>query len=325
MLQVKRNEAICCLIGFGIGISCCLMYRWFKSSFGLARNECELQAQVVKPKTPTAANTSTFTLTTHKLAKKARKPKKSSKSSSSSSAHSLNSAFVFPSVKQPTHHAQSVLNDEPLNDVYLNLAKFLSRQFCRSIKLRRPSKKQRQRTLPTQCAPPLYNNVNNLNESKVNATSNIHSTDNKPNNSVQYLDKFLKLEFKTNSTESLDKHTASNYFNSENSSRPPAFLKSLTNLSIIDRPENNIKNPIMRSKITTSSNVLANNKNKSYTSNEATYFDEDSFDLFGITSHRSSVFDLDDISGKIESNFSYIVQLQIDRNLCAFRLVLRLA
>lgn len=31
--KVKRNEAICCLIGFGIGISCCLMYRWFKNTF----------------------------------------------------------------------------------------------------------------------------------------------------------------------------------------------------------------------------------------------------------------------------------------------------
>ncbi len=30
--QVRRNEAIFCIIGFGIGISCCLVYRWFKSS-----------------------------------------------------------------------------------------------------------------------------------------------------------------------------------------------------------------------------------------------------------------------------------------------------
>ena len=286
------------------------MYRWFKSSFGLVRNECQLQAHLAKPKTPlttaAAANTSTFTA--HKLAKKARKPKKPNKSSSSSSsAHSLNSTFVSHSAKQPNHHAQCVLNDEPLNDVYLNLAKFLSRQFCRNIKLRRPSKKQRQRTPPAQCAPPAfnaYNNVNNLiNESKLNATS-IHLTDNnnhnnnKPNNSVQYLDKFLKLEFKTNSTESLDKHTASNYFNSEKSSRQqPAFLKSLTNLNNIDRADNSLKNPIMRSKLA-GGQLMANNKNKNYTSsNEATYFDEDSFDLFGITSHRSSVFDLDDISG----------------------------
>lgn len=33
ILKFKRNEAICCLIGFGIGISCCLMYRWLKSYF----------------------------------------------------------------------------------------------------------------------------------------------------------------------------------------------------------------------------------------------------------------------------------------------------
>lgn len=31
--KVKRNEAICCLIGFGIGIGCCLMFRWLKNTF----------------------------------------------------------------------------------------------------------------------------------------------------------------------------------------------------------------------------------------------------------------------------------------------------
>ena len=27
ILLVRRNETICCLIGFGIGIGCCLLYR----------------------------------------------------------------------------------------------------------------------------------------------------------------------------------------------------------------------------------------------------------------------------------------------------------
>jgi hypothetical protein len=30
---VRRNEAICCLIGFSIGIGCCLMYRWIRNTF----------------------------------------------------------------------------------------------------------------------------------------------------------------------------------------------------------------------------------------------------------------------------------------------------
>lgn len=33
------------------------------------------------------------------------------------------------------------MNDEPLNDVYQNLSKFLGREFCKSIRLRRPSKR----------------------------------------------------------------------------------------------------------------------------------------------------------------------------------------
>ncbi len=31
--EVRRNEAICCLIGVGIGIGCCLMYRWLRNTF----------------------------------------------------------------------------------------------------------------------------------------------------------------------------------------------------------------------------------------------------------------------------------------------------
>lgn len=31
VILVRRNEAIFCLIGFGIGIGCCLVYKWFQA------------------------------------------------------------------------------------------------------------------------------------------------------------------------------------------------------------------------------------------------------------------------------------------------------
>lgn len=30
---VRRQETICCLIGFGIGVGCCLLYRWISNLF----------------------------------------------------------------------------------------------------------------------------------------------------------------------------------------------------------------------------------------------------------------------------------------------------
>lgn len=271
ILKFKRNEAICCLIGFGIGISCCLMYRWFKASFHSLTSLTKLQLEKEISSESKHLIATDFignsqivsSIDNIKQAKLNRSRKlrlhKNNRSgmSSSSSCNSI----------QSTRSVHSNDNfDEPLNDVYQNLSKFLNKQFCRNIKLRKPAKRQqRQRT------PEFQTNLNFdfktiSNNNIKNDTRDFKQVTNKPCqgtvNSTQYIDKYLNPSYTNNPS----------YSYIRDASTPPKMYQKtpLSSASIFSRPKLN------------SFGHLTND-----------YFEDD---IFSTTSHRSSVFDLDDFS-----------------------------
>lgn len=207
LILVRRNEAICCLIGFSIGIGCCLMYRWIRNTFFSLEFRNSYQ-KVTNSNGEDTKNASLLVKLNNKLAGHTHPAtshlfrssstshydhnanllfdtswpnqaeffynKKSTASSSKNRANSARStnrnyysnrgdpfcsrgsskqrSFDYYSSSNNTSKSQSQsrfsssynLNsdfvnncyDDPLNDVYQNLAKFLNKQFCKTFKLR---------------------------------------------------------------------------------------------------------------------------------------------------------------------------------------------
>jgi hypothetical protein len=208
LILVRRNEAICCLIGFSIGIGCCLMYRWIRNTFfslefrnsyqrvtNSSGEENRSASLLVKLNNKLAGHTHPGT--SHLLRSSStshydhssnsnllfdtswpnqaeffynKKPTAASKNRANSArssnrnyfsnrgdsfwsrGNSKQRSFDYYSSSNNTSKSQSQsrfsssynLNndfinncyDDPLNDVYQNLAKFLNKQFCKTFKLR---------------------------------------------------------------------------------------------------------------------------------------------------------------------------------------------
>ncbi|CAF0785896.1 unnamed protein product [Brachionus calyciflorus] len=127
--KFRRNEAICCLIGFGIGISCCLMYRWFRNTF-FSLNYIKTpynEYYDLNPYNKTNVNTTHLIDNTNKKNK----------------LNTTNSRRKSPKNKRIDKN-NDINNDlfTTNNSLYQNLAKYLNKHMCKSFKNRRSNNKK---------------------------------------------------------------------------------------------------------------------------------------------------------------------------------------
>lgn len=259
------------------------MYRWFKASFHSLTSLTKLQlekdmAKQSKQLIPSdyignsqiIANTNNAKQSKFRSSRKLRLHNKSHKStmSTSSSSNSIQSS-------------RSVLSsdylDEPLNDVYQNLSKFLSKQFCRNIKLRKPVKKQQKQRTPEFQKNPNFNfNKISKNDMKT-STRDLKQTQllRLTNNSCQGT---------TNSTQYIDKLLNPSYTNQPSYS----YIRDAST-----PPKTNQKTPLG------SASIFTRPKLNSFGQITNEYFEDD---IFSTTSQI--IFDLDDFSGNNRNIFT---------------------
>ena len=166
--QVKKNEAICCLIGFGIGIGCCLMYRWLRNSFVKTEFFYNLAAsnrvRYEQPKTIATGCTSKSSAVSNDLQlmtitdeaderlmiRKAKnrvqmnRGKSKIKLKSSASQLLANKYSTLASVSRSASKSVSkYLLSQPLSMIYENIAKYLAKEFFKNSKLKRSFLKEK--------------------------------------------------------------------------------------------------------------------------------------------------------------------------------------
>ena len=166
--EVKKNEAICCLIGFGIGIGCCLMYRWLRNSFVKTEFFYNLAAgnrvRYEQPKTiatgctsktsPVSNDLQLMTITDEaderliRLKAKNRvqmnRGKSKIKLKSSASQLLANKYSTLASVSRSASKSVSkYLLSQPLSMIYENIAKYLAKEFFKNSKLKRSFLKEK--------------------------------------------------------------------------------------------------------------------------------------------------------------------------------------
>jgi len=164
------------LIGFGIGISCCLVYRWFKHAFFTIEVE-KLNVQTNHQAYVQSSNCNDSQLLVHNRNNQnnqfLRKSKiKSYKRHSNNIDNTSSSCSNFRSSSFINYYHNNIKNrfssrtnsksqfnknsdssqfltstfyndfDDPLNDVYQNLIKFLNKQFFKTFRMRRPKNKR---------------------------------------------------------------------------------------------------------------------------------------------------------------------------------------
>jgi hypothetical protein len=246
LILVRRNEAICCLIGFSIGIGCCLMYRWirntffsleFRNSYPKVTNSngeetknasllVKLNNKIAGRTHPATSNLFRSSSTSHydhssnanllfdtswpnqadlfynkKPTSNFKYRANSARSSNrnyftnrvdpfSSRGSSKQRSFDYYSSSNNTSKSQSQsrysssynLNtdfinncyEDPLNDVYQNLAKFLNKQFCKTFKLRHRASLNKKYNKSANYFDFFNNNNNNNNNNK---TTNVKRSD----------------------------------------------------------------------------------------------------------------------------------------------------
>ncbi len=184
-------------------------------------------------------------------------------------------------------------HNEPLNDVYMNLTKFLNKQFCRNIKLRRPNVNSRTKpknhltkSLSQNTNITLTNSNNNLssiyhsneqNRYASNISSARSSVSPQPESVApkrlttnQSIDKFLNLKYEITPSGTVMNHNLEKTNNTATKQSYTHFSSLSSYLSEVNQLNNN---------------SCGNNS------------DDLSFELFASSSHRSSLFDFDDNSG----------------------------
>ena len=302
---VKKNEAICCLIGFGIGISCCLMYRWFKNAFysiefstnstssayrSYNENENDTNKTLVGLDDETSKRLGVESY--NQFVRRSKKNNKKLKKSKSNLQYiQTYDSYSSASGSQCCSHRNNENDfEEPLNDVYQNLAKFLSKQFCKNFKLRRPIKRQRSFTsnidLFKKTASPSSDRslVSDFNQQQLAddfyKRTNVLNSISKSKNFSLFNDNDLdKLSIKSNSVYSDD--TSFDYTN----------MRDDLGVGVSGCNDNN-NNGINKTNFSRLSNKHELNELS------LSCFEEDSLDMFPMKSHRNSECDFDEFTGK---------------------------
>lgn len=211
IFKFKRNEAICCLIGFGIGISCCLMYRWIRNSINsfMNLNEIFYEPNLIEK---------TFGKSNHSIVKPQNSLNHEStvvKAKNVKTKRPRNKNLISSSsdmcIRDRNCCSDRNLYDHPLNDIYYNLTKFLSKEFCKNMRMRRPIKKQiKQRTpyFDTQkCfkfddnSKSMNTKINNQNNTSIENSKTI--SDESLETSLNFFDNQTKRAFVFNKSTSL--------------------------------------------------------------------------------------------------------------------------
>ena len=217
-------------------------------------------------------------------------------------------------------------HNEPLNDVYMNLTKFLNKQFCRNIKLRRPVSVNSRTKTKNHLAKSISQNTNMTLTNSNNNLSTIYCHSNEKN-SVQNHSNASSLRssvspqpesqplppkrFTTN--QSIDKFLNLKYETGPSSVSSPSLLSTAINYSKF-KPDINVMNNLNKLNENKTTNIAATSKpSHSHFSSLSSYFgevnnnnnscgnnsDDLSFEMFASSSHRSSLFEFDnDNSGQ---------------------------
>jgi hypothetical protein len=307
---VRKNEAICCLIGFGIGIGCCIVYRWFKNTFFSMAvdnldshtnqstknndkqllfhlrndhyNQCLHRPRIKKNKKhadilkQTASTRSNFSSNNYYH--------NNIKNDFLTRTNSKSQLYKKLQLSQASHNVSNNDFNEPLNDVYQNLTKFLNNQFFKTFRMRRPKSKRYK-----------YYSENNCNIFKLSTTPTRLNTS--PNSN--------QISKQTLNSLSIPPNTETNSIFSTELTKAKQFKSKVNSYSFCEDSLSNLNNY--------NNDGYYNNNNilqKAYSDNLDEYFarenfmlnfDDDSLELFKSTNRHSdnSSWDSNDITGKL--------------------------